>query len=85
MVDQERIRLDQDKWRIQNLLQGMQEAMNSFNLGGMGPSTPAIQASSVKLNPQSVDPTMRSPPGTTTSPCLWYNTRPRLHFPSFFH
>ncbi|XP_031381570.1 uncharacterized protein LOC116196132 [Punica granatum] len=75
MVDQERIRLEQERWRIQTLLQGMQEAMNAYNSGGAGPSTPAIQAPVSNLNPQSVDPTARSPPG-----CLAGNTTPGVPF-----
>lgn len=84
MVDQEKIRLEQERWRIRNLLQGVQEVMDAYNLRSVGPSTPAIQPLNAKSNPQAVDPTMRSPPSTTMSPCLSYNTRPRLHFLSFF-
>lgn len=68
-VDQEGIRLEQENWRIQTLLRGMQEAMNAYNSGGAGPSTPAIQAPIAKSNPQSVNPSTRSSPGT--APGLW--------------
>ncbi|KAK4800415.1 hypothetical protein SAY86_020902 [Trapa natans] len=63
VVDQERIRLEQEIWRIQTLLRGMQEAMSAYNSSGSGPSTPAIQAPIEKSNPQSVNQSTRSPPG----------------------
>lgn len=31
LIDQERCRLEQEKFRVHNLLRGMQDAMNTFN------------------------------------------------------
>ncbi|KAL5550146.1 hypothetical protein UlMin_000322 [Ulmus minor] len=43
MVDQERVRLDMEKSRVQMLLQNMQNAMSAFNASGSSP-VPAIPA-----------------------------------------
>ncbi|XP_042053262.1 uncharacterized protein LOC121798360 isoform X1 [Salvia splendens] len=40
LVDQERLRLEQEKFRVQNLLSGMQEAMNAYNSTGSNVITP---------------------------------------------
>ncbi|KAJ8753852.1 hypothetical protein K2173_000106 [Erythroxylum novogranatense] len=65
MVDQERERLEHEKSRVHNLLQGMQEVMNSYNASGVAP-TPLIQASAtstVTVIPQSNMPFTASPAG----------------------
>ncbi|KAK4803248.1 hypothetical protein SAY86_001451 [Trapa natans] len=63
VVEQERIRLERENWRIQTLLRGMQEAMSVYNSSGAGPSTPAIQAPVEKSNPHPVNQSTRSSSG----------------------
>lgn len=41
MVDQERVRLEQDKYRVQTLLQGMQNVMSAYN-GSASLRMPAV-------------------------------------------
>lgn len=68
VLDQERVRLEQEKLRVQNLLHGMQQVMNVYNASGnVAPAPPAaspmIQASatrSVVMVPQA-DPFRGSP------------------------
>ncbi|KAI4320220.1 hypothetical protein MLD38_033725 [Melastoma candidum] len=68
-IDQDRVSLDREKWRIQSLLQGMQQVMNVYNVGAScSPTTPAMQALLTKTTVVdfSADPKDRSPPGCTT-------------------
>ena len=65
MADQERVCLDQEKYRIQMLFQGMQNVMNAYNTGGSlpPPNVPATAAkSAVVISPQP-QISNKSPPG----------------------
>lgn len=46
MLDQERVRMDQEKYRVQMLLQGMQNVMSAYNASGNlpAPNLPAPPA-----------------------------------------
>lgn len=69
MLDQERVRLEQEKFRVQTLLQGMQGVMNAYNASGNS-ATPMIQVSATRpaaVVPQP-DPSSGSPAGQPTKP-----------------
>ncbi|KAB1224286.1 hypothetical protein CJ030_MR2G000918 [Morella rubra] len=48
MVDQERLRLEQEKSRVQTLLQGMQAVMNTYNASGGLPWPPNFSADATR-------------------------------------
>lgn len=48
LMDQERRHLEQEKVRVQSLLQGMQNVMSAYNAGGRS-STPLISAAKEKI------------------------------------
>ena len=64
MVDQERIRLEQEKCRVQTLLQSFQNAMNAYNAVGSSPmpSIPTVAPKLAMTLPQS-QPFTGSPAG----------------------
>ena len=57
MVDQERVRLDQEKFRVQTLLQSMQNAMSAYNASGSS-SVPPV--ASVAPKPAIMAPQLQS-------------------------
>lgn len=63
-VDQERIRLEQEKCRVQTLLQSFQNAMNAYNAVGRSPmpSIPTVAQKLAMTLPQS-QPFTGSPAG----------------------
>ncbi|KAF8042053.1 hypothetical protein BT93_A0601 [Corymbia citriodora subsp. variegata] len=71
-VDQERAQLEQERWRIQALLQGMQDAMSAYNAGA-GPPTPAIQAPPTDNMAVALPPPSNPSSGSPTV-CPAYNT-----------
>lgn len=62
LLDQERCRLEQDKFRVHNLLRGMQDVMNTFNAGAhvVTPSPP-LQLPQVHLASTVPKPGVRVP------------------------
>lgn len=63
MLNQERVSLDQEKLRVQNLLNGMQEVMNVYNASGnvaaaAAPKPPMIQASVTTTTTRTTPPPM---------------------------
>ncbi|KAI4318730.1 hypothetical protein MLD38_032400 [Melastoma candidum] len=81
-IDQDRASLDREKWRIQSLLQGMQQVMNVYNVGAScGPTTPAMQAILTKTTVVNLpaDPKNGSPPGVVgCTACSTPSTVPLL-------
>lgn len=77
MVDQERFRLEQEKSRVQTLLQGMQAVMNTYNASGGLPWPPNFSAdatrSAVGAVPKPVLPNS-SPAGTNIPKRKWFST-----------
>lgn len=66
-MDHQQCRLDQEKCRVQNLLQGMQTVMNAYNSSAAVPSLPAIPpvpTQSMAMLPNT-DPTIVPPAGTS--------------------
>ena len=69
MLDHEKSCLEQEKFRVQTLLRGMQDAMNAYNSGGMAvvpqPVVSSAVAKSLVMAPQ-IDRTSGtgSPSGT---------------------
>lgn len=65
MLEREKIRLDQEKFRVQTLLQGMQDAMNAYNAGGSTPNSmiPALGTKSTAVVHQ-LDPNVGPFSGT---------------------
>lgn len=64
-MDHHQCRLDQEKCRVQNLLQGMQTVMNAYNSSAAVPSLPAIppvSTQSMAMLPNT-DPSIVSPAG----------------------
>lgn len=76
MVDQERVRLDQEKCRVQTLLQGMQNVMSAYNASG-NPPTPTISAA-VPAQPLVVVPQPRSFSGSPAG--IFFPLRTLLQF-----
>lgn len=72
-LKEQKVMLDQEKCRVETLLQGMQNVMNAYNSPGSisQPSVSAATPKSVPLVPQS-NLNTASPAGTTLSPfCLY--------------
>lgn len=63
MLDQEKMCFEQEKFRVQTLLSGMQDVMNRYNSGLAAAPTQAIVANSGAIVPY-VDPGVGSSAGT---------------------
>lgn len=70
MLDQERAVVEQEKNRVQMLLQGMHNVMTAYNASGNLPAPASAAKSAVVTVPQ---PTFgyKSQPGTTSPPSLF--------------
>ncbi|KAI3507402.1 hypothetical protein L1887_22387 [Cichorium endivia] len=77
-VNEEKIRLEQEKFRVQTLLRGMQDAMNAYNGGGPSASAAAPLPSSVVMPTLPAGAIMASPAGAAKSiyqPVMLSNNR----------
>lgn len=70
MLNQERAAVEQEKNRVQMLLQGMHNVMTAYNASGNLPAPASAAKSAVVTVPQ---PTFgyKSQPGTTSPPSLF--------------
>ena len=68
MLDQEKMCFEQEKFRVQTLLNGMQDVMNGYNSGLAAAAAAAVPAQALVANPGGlvpyVDPVVGSSAGT---------------------
>jgi len=69
MLDQERVVVEQEKKRVQMLLQGMQNVMTAYNASGnLSAAAPAAKSTVAAITQPTY--TLKSQPGKTSAPAL---------------